>query len=381
MFGWGMVSTFQIFINSTWSFYLTRALIGMFEGGWVPGVIVYLGKFYTSNELALRLPLFWTCNLLASGISGILAFGILRMHGLGGLSGWQWLFLIEGSFTVLVSFCAFAYTPANLPSMNHKWWNLDQHVRLRAWDRLIKEDPSKTHEQGWIGWLAIWKTLSDPTVWPIVLIGFFGFAPTAGYALFLPYIVKSLGFGALEANVILLPGGALAIVLTIVFGWASQKTHRRWFFVPIGNFIYIVGLTMSLVIPTTSMYAQYAACLIAITGFMPWHGVVAAWLSENSAPEDKRAIAISLYIIFVNVSGVAGAQFYRAGDAPRYFSGHLISICFLVVCSCCAVGQRLYLGSVNKKREAMWVSLSVDEQREELAKPFANTRLDFRFNY
>jgi len=84
------------------SFYITRALIGAFEGGFIPGVILFATYFYTSKELSIRLAAFWSTLNVARVISALLAAGILEMRGIGGKSGWFWLFLLEGLLTMII---------------------------------------------------------------------------------------------------------------------------------------------------------------------------------------------------------------------------------------------------------------------------------------
>lgn len=79
-----------MFVTSPASFYATRFLIGAFEAGWIPGTVLYFSFHYKKSELATRLAIFWACNQLSSAISGLLAYGILRMNGIAGLKGWQW---------------------------------------------------------------------------------------------------------------------------------------------------------------------------------------------------------------------------------------------------------------------------------------------------
>ncbi|KAL1883675.1 hypothetical protein Plec18167_002682 [Paecilomyces lecythidis] len=86
------------------SFYATRALIGLFEGGFIPGTILFASYFYKTKELAVRLAFFWSTLNIARIISSLLAAGILEMRGVGGKSGWFWLFLIEGLLTFVIGF-------------------------------------------------------------------------------------------------------------------------------------------------------------------------------------------------------------------------------------------------------------------------------------
>ena len=89
-------------MTSRTSFYITRALIGAFEGGFIPGVILMATYFYKSKELSVRLAVFWSTLNIARVISALLAAGILDMRGVGGKAGWFWLFLIEGLLTLVI---------------------------------------------------------------------------------------------------------------------------------------------------------------------------------------------------------------------------------------------------------------------------------------
>lgn len=80
---------------------LTR-LRGVLEGGFIPDVILYLSYFYKSKELPVRLSFFWGAYAVTFIISAFLAFGILRLRGVNGLTGWQWLFALEGALTALI---------------------------------------------------------------------------------------------------------------------------------------------------------------------------------------------------------------------------------------------------------------------------------------
>lgn len=81
-----------------------RCLIAITEGGVIPATLVYLGAFYKSTELATRLAFFWGVQSISSAISGLMAAGLLRLAGVGGLEGWKWLFLVDGIITAFIAF-------------------------------------------------------------------------------------------------------------------------------------------------------------------------------------------------------------------------------------------------------------------------------------
>ena len=54
------------------------------------------------NETQTRLALLYTSAASGGAFSGLLAFGIAKMDGIGGLKGWRWIFIIEVSVSFSV---------------------------------------------------------------------------------------------------------------------------------------------------------------------------------------------------------------------------------------------------------------------------------------
>jgi MFS family permease len=122
MMAWGTVSWGQSWMHDRTSFYLGRAFIGLCEGGFIPGVILFATYFYKSKELAVRLAVFWSTLNVARVISALLAAGILEMRGIGGKPGWFWLFLLEGLLTVVIAFFSFLYLPSSPTDTKNVLW-------------------------------------------------------------------------------------------------------------------------------------------------------------------------------------------------------------------------------------------------------------------
>jgi hypothetical protein len=90
---WGMIALTQAWCTNMHSFLATRFLLGLFEGGYIPGAQYMLALFYTRDELALRTAVFYFGNYSATACGSLIAAGVLQMGGINGLSGWQWLFI------------------------------------------------------------------------------------------------------------------------------------------------------------------------------------------------------------------------------------------------------------------------------------------------
>ena len=102
--GWGIVSTLMGIVQSYPGLLVTRALLGLLEGGLLPGLTVYLTLFYTKKEIALRIGYLFVSSALAGACGGMLAYGIGYMDGVNGLSGWRWIFIIEGKWICNLQF-------------------------------------------------------------------------------------------------------------------------------------------------------------------------------------------------------------------------------------------------------------------------------------
>src|ERR1700730_10415557 len=104
MISWGLVSACMVWGGSAASFYLLRFLLGVAEAGFVPGMLLYLTFWFPSHERARAVAKFMTATSLAGVVGGPLSSALLKLDGVGGLAGWQWLFVAEGIPTVLLGF-------------------------------------------------------------------------------------------------------------------------------------------------------------------------------------------------------------------------------------------------------------------------------------
>jgi ACS family tartrate transporter-like MFS transporter len=98
---WGLISCSMIFIRGPVSFYALRFLLGAAEAGFFPGMIFYMKNWFPANARARAVAWFMTANPLAGVVGSPISGALLGLHG-GGLSGWQWLFLIEGTPAILL---------------------------------------------------------------------------------------------------------------------------------------------------------------------------------------------------------------------------------------------------------------------------------------
>src|SRR5262249_44783878 len=96
MVTWGLVAMATTFAHNAWTFMGARVLLGVAEAGFFPGIVLFFTYWFPASERARTGALFMTASPVAVIVGAPLSTGILRLDGIAGLRGWQWLFLIEG---------------------------------------------------------------------------------------------------------------------------------------------------------------------------------------------------------------------------------------------------------------------------------------------
>lgn len=234
MMAWGTISWAQAFMTDRTGFYITRALIGACEGGFIPGTILFATYFYTSRELSVRLAFFWSTLNVARVISALLAAGILEMRGLGGRSGWFWLFLLEGVLTFLIGLFSLFYLPVSPTHTKGLLWRrswYSQRQEIIMTNRILRDDPAKglTGIKERASVHDVFQAWRDPSMWGLYFIGLVAYIPATPVQGYLSLTLKKIGFSTFDSNVLSIPSAVLQIILMLLLARSSEYFgDRTW---------------------------------------------------------------------------------------------------------------------------------------------------------
>lgn len=130
---WSVLSAATAAVHNFSGLIALRFFLGICEAPFFPGVFYLLSCWYTRKELALRYAVLYSGLVLATATSGLLAAGIFSgLDGVRGLSGWQWLFILEGATSFLLGIPAFFVLPdfAESKTGSTRWLFNDDERRV-----------------------------------------------------------------------------------------------------------------------------------------------------------------------------------------------------------------------------------------------------------
>ncbi|KAL3461620.1 vitamin H transporter [Aspergillus heterothallicus] len=327
MLVWGLIALTQAWCTNIHSFYATRFLLGLFEGGYIPGAQYMLALFYTRKELARRTAIFYFGNYSATATGSLIAAGVLKMAGLKGLSGWQWLFVLEGVVTLLVFFLFLALlprTPTHTAPIHGRWDFFSQHERHILQSRVLADDETKADAKANMSLRSLLEAATDYRLWLHMILNIASLAPKGGLQLYGPTVIKSLGFSKINANLLNAVSSMLVIIFSYAISFGSDKTNLRGPWCILAFFYSIVFAGALFGLPNgADKWARYAVFTLLGAGNALAQGLNDAWVNINATTASKRSLGLALVVIGSNLGGIAGQQLFRSDDAPRYTKAFL----------------------------------------------------------
>ncbi|CAN5176445.1 MFS transporter [soil metagenome] len=293
--GWGVVCVAMMFTTSPSMFYFLRFLMGVFEAGFYPGIILYLTYWFPSERRAKAFGMFMSASGVAGVIGGPLAGFIMNgLHGVNGWSGWQWVFLIEGVPSILAA--------------GATWWYLTDRPEQAKWltpvqRQMVAADLARDasvlgkREEGMLA------SLKQGRLWLLILIFFCVIAANSSLTFFGPSVVKEAGFthpvtiGWIMAASYLC--GAIGMVVNGLHSDHASEARLHCAFAAALGAIGLVLVTVFLPInPTLALMAQALAIIGTMSAIPVFWQLPGRFLAGAAA-----AGGVALINSFANLAG------------------------------------------------------------------------------
>ena len=270
MITWGLITMLMVIVRTPFQLYGLRFALGAAEAGFFPGVLLYLTQWFPEQRRAGPISLFYLALPMSSIVMGASAGLLLGLKGWFGISGWQWLFLVNGFPAVILGlYCLF-----RLPDSPDEAPWLTEQERTELLQALRSNIDTKKFDQS-----SIFLVFKDIRVWQLGVSFLLVLGSAYAFVFSAPDMLRQkTAFSISGTGLILAAFNALGAIAMVLNAKSSdRKAERYWHSVipgmAMGLSFLIAGFVRSgmgfiagLACATVAFYAIQGPLLSAATG-------------------------------------------------------------------------------------------------------------------
>ncbi|KAL8722546.1 MAG: hypothetical protein Q9225_001014 [Loekoesia sp. 1 TL-2023] len=345
MLGWGIMTVCMGVTQSFAGLVVCRIGLGLFEAGFLPGCLYLISMYYQRHELQRRFSLFYCTAILSGSFSGLFAYLLANMAGVGGYNGWRWIFIIEGLGTVVLAVVA----KFLIPDWPETAKFLTPEERALAVRRIHEDMAGAAMDD--FNTKSRRRIFLDWKIWINVII-YLGCANNGyGGTFFTPTILKQLGWTSIKAQVYSVPVYAVSAVVAVAAAFLSDRLRHRYVFCIIGICINSAGYIILLAQKGLPVVVRYIAVYLVTVGGYITQPLTLVWMNNNLGGHYKRGVGAAIQVGLGNLGGVVASNIYITDQAPAFPVGFGTSLALqwltALACTVFFIGIRLE----NRKRE------------------------------
>ncbi|CAD6571391.1 MAG: hypothetical protein ASARMPRED_004486 [Alectoria sarmentosa] len=326
---WSLTACLQAVASSFSSMLFLRALLGIGEAAFSPGIPFLLSFFFKREELAFRTGLFISAAPLATSFASSLAWLITKVANHVHVAAWRVLFLVEGFPSIVISIIAWYQIPDTPDTARF----LSQREKKIARLRLNKErnaGKGAMTKKPRLDWREIREALTDIKCWITAVIAHLENA-FSSLPPFLPTIVHEMNYSALTSQALSAPPYFIAFLVVLVTAFLSDRSQNRSYYVIfhalLGGFGYL-SIAIGGMLRADSRW-RYAGVYPAAAGFFSAITLILTWTINNQNSDSKRGTGVVMLNLLGQFGPLVGTRLYPDSDKPYYVKGMAVCSLFM----------------------------------------------------
>ncbi|KAG4412323.1 hypothetical protein IFR04_014542 [Cadophora malorum] len=291
VFAVGLIGACFAAVQAAWSLLLLRFLLGVVIAGLWPGMSYYLTLFYPPSRTGQRIGYYFTASQVSAAVVGLVSAGFQKMDGLGGLVGFQWMFLLWGLCAVILGVVLLWWLPDRplppgetrvrsgllkwLPAVSPILKGEDAEIHYRDLKRVYHPRPWNLKD--------LLHVLIDWRLWPLVIMYFGVVGVGFGVQLYGTVIISGIDptFSGITLSLLFAPIWIMDLIAILIVTPISDRFHHhRALFFSLAVCIQIAGLLTTTFAPRSQPWARYGGLLMVGFGLGPTVPICMTWGNE-----------------------------------------------------------------------------------------------------
>ncbi|KAI0976101.1 retrograde regulation protein 2 [Xylaria arbuscula] len=322
-FSFGIITLSTAFIQTWQQLIALRVLLGAAVSGIYPGLTYLISTWYPRKEQQTRFAFLQMGEVTILATGGIVNFGLNQLDGRGGITGWRYMFLVQGLITVVIGLVTYFWM-IDFPENAHRsFWFLTPAEQELAVTRINADRKDVEIEE--FAWSKIFVHAADPKIYGFAVMFFLLNIVSTSLSYFLPSILQGgLGFSANQAILLNAPPYYYAVIPVLLSSIVGDKFRFRGPVIIFNCVTLVIGF--SLLGFAKQDAVRYFGTFLATGAYVSNWAALSAYQANNITGQWKRAFTAATVAALNGAGGIAGSFIVRSQEAPRYLTAIWVCI-------------------------------------------------------
>ncbi|CRK20587.1 hypothetical protein BN1723_000400 [Verticillium longisporum] len=354
---WGICLILTTVCKDYKGIYAQRFFLGFLESGISPMFMLIVGSWYKKNEQAMRMGIWYSCTGYVSMFSPLINYGFGSINPTG--SSWRYMFYFAGGLTIVWGIALLFVLPPDPIRAR----GFDERERYLLVARLRTNNSGVRNKHYKLDQVA--ELATDVKFWIVFAMAFLCMIANGPISTFVPIIINGFGFSTLHSLLLVIPAGAYAGTLMLVFPYLAMRFPgiRTWLILAAQMGTTLAALLLWLLPLRQKGALLFAAYILPSVG--GGYAVLMSLQIANTAGYTKRSMASSGLYIGYCLGNFVGPLVFKKQDAPRYAPGFTVVVITSVIAGLLAVVYRFVCVWDNRRRDKSGVTEGFDHAYED----------------